>query len=152
MVVRVIAQAYDVVVEPGRIHVIIKGGEIRRLGHALGVKHDAGLRAYLAARPDGRGKKGGEAFFGCLGAANGIITLPRAFIITRPPQHAVAYLVAGLYEVGGCPGRNHLLKHVARVIIETLVEGVAAEPTPCVGGELLGRVGPGVAVMEIEQQ
>ena len=110
-----------------------------------------GLRAYLAACLYGIGEQGGEA--APVGRVSDIAFLERGFCrAIGAPQHAIAYLVAWLDEIGGGTRINHLRECVLGIGINLLVQLSVAQLHPLGRCPLLGRVCPRVGIMEIEHQ
>ena len=149
VVVGIVAQSHDVVVDRG--YGLVVAVEQRDVAHELGVDDNLGLGTHLTAglagmvqQVDKAGDAGGIAHVQFLQLATG-----RAH---RAPQHAVRNLVARLDVVGRGTGGNHGLEALTGVLIQLVGQLFLAQTLPRVGRVLLDRVGPAVAVVEVEHQ
>ena len=69
-----------------------------------------------------------------------------------PPAHAVGDLIAGLDEVGGGPFVGQSAETRLGVVVDLGLQLLVAEREPGFRSPLRAGVGPGVAVVEVEQQ
>ena len=150
---RIIAQADDVVVDTVLPHTVEEVGQHTCIGYPLTVQHDFGIGALLAAGLPSLLQQREEAVpvgGAAVGvAAVGIVVLDRSL---RPPKHAVGYLVARLNHVGRGTCRLELLQAVLGIFINLRSQLCVIQTLPGIGRPLLAGIGPGVAVMEVEQQ
>lgn len=117
---------------------------------ALGMEDHARLGALLSADLRGAPQQTGKALpagRGRIGIASVGVALRR-----RSPQHTVADLVAWLDEVGRGPLGLQAAQHPARILRQRIGQSLIIEALPCPWRPLLGRVGPGVAIVEVEQE
>ena len=110
---------------------------------------DLGLRTFLAAGLDSILEQRGEAQ--PVGIFVGVAPLERRRAALAP-AHTVAYLVARLYEVGFGTGSLQGLQALLGVVVDFVVELQVGERHPGIGSVLLHGVGPGVRVVEVEQE
>ena len=75
-----------------------------------------------------------------------------AYIGLGAPQHAVRYLVACLNHVRLGTSILQLLQTVLRVLIDLVGKVSIVQTFPAIGCPLLARIGPCVAIMEVEQE
>ena len=68
------------------------------------------------------------------------------------PDHAVADLVAHLHDLGSRAGRLEGLQGLLGILVELVLQRLAGQAFPLGGLVLLVRVGPGVAVVEIQRE
>ena len=144
---RVVAEPYDVVVDTSGLGLAVEVGGVVHLAQ-LGVDDDLGLRAHLA--------HGAAA---CLEIACQVVPRPavdalaRGPAVPRGPQHAIGDLVAHLHIVGSGAGSRQGLQRGHGVGIYRVGNLCGrADAAPAAGHGLLARVGPGVAVVEVEHQ
>ena len=156
MKVGIVAQSEDVVVDLILLGARHKIGERGIVGvvlllrdrDALGMEDDARLGALLSADLRGAPQQTGKALPVGLWRI-GIASLGVALRL-RSPQHAVADLVARLDEVGRGPLGLQAAQHPARILRQRVGQRLVVEALPCPWRPLLGRVGPGVAIVEVE--
>ena len=114
------------------------------------MEDDARLGALLSANLRGAPQQTGKALpvgLWRIGIASLGVALRR-----RSPQHAVADLVARLDEVGRGPLGLQAAQHPARILRQRVGQSLVVEALPCPWRPLLGRVGPGIAIVEVEQE
>ena len=117
MPVRVVTQADDVIVGRVAAQRLVECRHVARTAH-LGVNHNLGRRAYLAASLDAPlevvGKVVPRAAAGIVAAAG--------IDMSRGPQHAIGHLVAHLDEVGRGAGSLHGVEHAPGVTVDTVTQ------------------------------
>ena len=85
------------------------------------------------------------------------IKAPHGFAIGCPvfagwPQHAGVQLVANLHIIRSDPGSNQLAGHILGITLHLSHQLVGGQRRPGLGFELLARIGPEVAVVQIEHE
>lgn len=145
----IVAQADYVVRNVQLLHLVVEILQHVNLSHTLGVQDDLGLGTHLMTRLDSLLQQIAEPCPVGIAAHQG---LPRAGGAGRSPQHAVTDLIAGLDE-----RRNHavilqLRQYILGIVIDPLIQLFVGQVLPVHWRPLLGRVGPCVAVMEVQHQ
>ena len=151
MIIRIITQADDIIVHSLVPHLVIEVEQDVDLGHALGVQDNLGARALLAAGPSGSLKQIGKSLPVGLITAVALLELGSRSP-HRPPEHTITDLVTRLDIVGRRPNLVEGLKTVARVLIDAFCQRGIVECGPIGRRVLLDRVGPTVAIVEVEHE
>ena len=108
--------------------------------------NDSGIWAHLT-----HGTAAGIEVAGEVGPrAASVVVGTRGPAVPRGPQHAIGNLVAHLHEVGSRTGTHESHQHLTGVVLYFLFQLTHSESGPIGGQGLLARIGPGVAVVQIE--
>ena len=149
---RIIAQSYDVIVYICCLHPVVEVCQHACLCGTLGMQYYLRLRTYFPTSLACILQQSCETRPVSVAAAGITFLQCRFRSSVCSPQHSVAYLVSRLNKVRLSSGGLHLLQRILCIIVYLRIKLLIIQALPRFRRPLLCRVGPCVAIMEVEHQ